>query len=103
VVATTTDSRYACRLASRSVKVPLVALFNLDTEGRHSCISQSSRLHATKLVTCVPRTSSSLVNSTVLNVSCRLQIPTVKIAQEDAKNSELISNKTNRQASVNSN
>jgi hypothetical protein len=49
VASTKTGSRYACCLGTTSVTVPLVAPLNLENEGRHSIISQSSRLHATKL------------------------------------------------------
>jgi hypothetical protein len=49
VVSTKTGSRYACPLGTTSVTVPLVAPLNLENECRQSIISQSSRLHATKL------------------------------------------------------
>jgi len=49
VVSKKTGSRYACPLGTTSVTVPLVAPLNLENEGRQNIISQSSRLHATKL------------------------------------------------------
>jgi hypothetical protein len=49
VVSTTTGIRYACPLGTTSVTEPLVAPLKLENEGHDNIISQSSRLHATKL------------------------------------------------------